>query len=371
MLFILPSSEKGSSMPFEITPEKQELAEAEIREKQKTVDFETKEYPIEILVQKYLDGIEDDVNELFIPDYQREMAWEDDRQSKFIESVILGLPIPYIFVADVQDEDNDEARLEIIDGSQRIRTLVRFINNELTLISLEKLRGLNDFTFKDLPLARQRRFKRTTLRMIQLSENADEEVRRDLFERINTGSLELNEMEKRRGILRGPLLDLIEELSANSKFIRLCNFSRKSIDAREPQDYVLRFFAFLNAYKNYDSKINKFLNDYLEQGNKNTSINLKDMENEFLIMLDFVEQYFPIGFRQGKNLDRPTTRIKFESLSAGSALALREKENLQPASTDWISSDTFKKITDKNSSSSKNKVITRIEYVRDNLLGCD
>lgn len=88
-------------MSSEITPEKQELAEAEIRDKQKTVDFETKEYPIEILVQKYLEGIEEDANELFIPDYQREMAWEDDRQSKFIESVILGLPIPYIFVADV------------------------------------------------------------------------------------------------------------------------------------------------------------------------------------------------------------------------------------------------------------------------------
>ena len=153
----------------------------------------TLEYPIEILVKKYLDGIDEDENELFIPDYQREMRWDEDRQSKFIESVLLGLPISYILVADLS-ESEDLARLEIIDGTQRIRTLARFLNNELKLNNLEKLDSLNGFTFKDLPFSRQRRFQRTTIRMIQLTEKADEEVRRDLFERINTGSVELNAM---------------------------------------------------------------------------------------------------------------------------------------------------------------------------------
>ena len=353
----------------EITQEKQEAAEAEIREKQKTVDFDTKEYPIEILVQKYLEGIDDDVNEMFIPDYQREMAWDEDRQSKFIESVLLGLPIPYIFVADVPDEDNDEARLEIIDGSQRIRTLARFINNELTLGKLEKLKKLNGFSFDDLPLARQRRFKRTTIRMIQLSEDADDEVRRDLFERINTGSVELNEMEKRRGILRGPFLDLIEDLSTNKKFIGLCLFSLKAINSRDPQEYVLRFFAFLNYYENYGGEVHSFLNEYLDKENKNENLNVQIMQSEFEMMLCFVEKYFPNGFIQGKKLKKPTSRIKFESLAAGTALALRVKKDLKPESTDWINSQEFKKYTDGDSSNSRNKVVRRVEYVRDKLLG--
>ena len=108
---------KAPNVPIEteITSERRDEAEAEIREKQKPVDYDTKEYPVEILVQKYTDGLDDDTNELFIPDYQREMAWDDARQSKFIESVLLGLPIPYVFVADIPDEEN-EARLEIIDG---------------------------------------------------------------------------------------------------------------------------------------------------------------------------------------------------------------------------------------------------------------
>lgn len=355
-----------------IIDQQKEAAEAEIREKQQPVNYDTKEYPVEILVQKYTEGEKDNTNELFIPDYQRDMAWDEVRQSKFIESVLLGLPIPYIFVADIRDDENDEARLEIIDGSQRIRTLARFVNNEFKLNGLKKLEKLKDFTFSDLPLARQRRFNRTTLRMIQLTENADEEVRRDLFERINTGSVELNEMEKRRGILRGDFLNLIEELSKNPKFRNLCLFSDVAIRSREPQEFILRFFAFLNQYKNFNpSQVNikDFLDNYLKEINDDKTFNSEKMRNEFESMLDFVERYFPEGFRQGKNYNKTTTRIKFESLSVGIALALKEKNNLTPKSLVWFNSKSFKELTGGDASSSRVKVIKRIEYVRDQLLG--
>ena len=81
--------------------EEKQLAEEEILEKQRDVDYDTKEYPVETIVDKYLEGLEDDTNELFIPDYQRDMAWDEPRMSKFIESVLVGLPIPYLFVADI------------------------------------------------------------------------------------------------------------------------------------------------------------------------------------------------------------------------------------------------------------------------------
>ena len=81
--------------------EEKQLAEEEILEKQRDVDYDTKEYPVETIVDKYLEGLEDDTNELFIPDYQRDMAWDEPRMSKFIESVLVSLPIPYLFVADI------------------------------------------------------------------------------------------------------------------------------------------------------------------------------------------------------------------------------------------------------------------------------
>ncbi|NER29600.1 MAG: DUF262 domain-containing protein [Symploca sp. SIO1C4] len=367
---------------IEITEERKDEAEAEIREKRKPVDYSTIEYPIEILVQKYLDGIDDDTNELFIPDYQREMAWSNDVQSKFIESVLLGLPIPYIFVADVSDEEEEnDARLEIIDGTQRIRTLANFLTNKLELSNLKKLEKLNCFTFADLPISRQRRFKRATIRMIQLTEESDEEVRRDLFERINTGSVELNKMEKRRGIQPGKFLDLIEKLSRNEKFISLLSFPDADIRRRDPQEFVLRFFAFLNNYKNFPSKskVHEFLDQYLIQRNEELNeynsdelaIEIEKMNDTFLSMLEFVQKnnsdIFHVYVKTNKKY-KPTTRIKFESIAVGIALALRENKELSPSSIELLNSEDFKKYTKGDASSSNNKVVRRIEYVRDQLL---
>ncbi|MEA5618788.1 DUF262 domain-containing protein [Cronbergia sp. UHCC 0137] len=360
-----------------ITEQMQEEAEMQIRAKKKVVDYNTIEYPIEVIVQKYLTGLDDDSNELFIPDYQRAMIWDDKRQSKFIESILLGLPIPYIYVADTSGEETDEnplspkdlARLELIDGTQRIRTLANFLNNELELQNLEKLNKLEGFRFSNLPIARQRRFQRTTIRMIQLTEDADEETRRDLFERINTGSVELNPMEKRRGIRRGAFLDLIDELAKYKKFIHLCDFTKPSIKRVEPQEFVLRFFAFLNNYQDFNKNINEFLDDYLDDMNKADSNTLQSMKNEFYTMIDFVETHFPTGFRQGNKKDRTTTRIKFESLAAGVTLALRQQKNLEAVSVDFLNSKEFREYTSSDASSSRNKVIRRIEYVRDQILG--
>ncbi len=367
--------------PSQITEQMQEEAERQIREKKKEVDYNTIEYPIEVIVQKFLDGQNDDSNELFIPDYQREMAWDEKRQSKLIESILLGLPIPYIYVADISEElteenilDNEDlGRWELIDGTQRIRTLTRFINDELELQGLEKLNKLEGFKFSELLPSRQRRFKRTTIRIVQLTENSDEEVRRDLFERINTGSVQLNEMEKRRGIQRGNFLNLIDKLAQDNNFLELSSFSKTSVDRKEPQEYVLRFFAFLNDYKNFNSqKLTEFLDEYLKELNKADLETLTSMKNEFYTMVNFVKRYFPNGFyQQTKTTKKPITRIKFESLSVGIALALREQPNLQPQpqSLQLLKSQQFKEYTKGDGSSSKKKVIRRIEYVRDQLLG--
>ncbi|UXE58362.1 MAG: DUF262 domain-containing protein [Woronichinia naegeliana WA131] len=364
-----------------INPDKINKVEEQIRQQSKPVDYNTLEYPIEIIVQKYLDGEDKDENEIFIPDYQREMVWSDENQSKFIESIFLGLPIPYIFIADVSSEveSEDSARLEIIDGTQRVRTLARFLQNELVLKDLKKLTELNGLRFGNLSGSRQKRFRRIPLRMIQLTEEADEGIRRDLFERINSGSIELNEMEKRIGGQPGLFLDLIQDLAKTLKFQELCHFSQVQKDRRDPQEYVLRFYAFLYKYKEYPSKVHVFLDDFLinqnEELKKLREKNLKDFDDkinqinqEFNSMLDFVSKNCPEVFRVGVKEIRPTTRSKFESISVGISLALRENPNLSCKNFDFLKTDRFDRLTDKNSSSSRQKVEQRIEYVRDYLL---
>ncbi|MEH1948435.1 MAG: DUF262 domain-containing protein, partial [Nostoc sp.] len=96
------------------------------------------------------------------------------------------------------------------------------------------------------------------------------------------------------------------------------------------------------------------------------------MKNEFYLMLAFVEKHFPNAlhiYRKIKNRYEPTTRIKFESISVGIALALRENPNLVPKSTGFLDSQAFKDCTQSDASSSQNKVNKRIHYVRDQLLG--
>jgi hypothetical protein len=129
----------------EITEAMKSAAEEQIVKYHKTIDYDTREYPVEVLVKKYLAKLEEDDNELFVPDYQREHTWPQEHQSKFIESVLIGLPIQYLFVADVPAK---EGRLEIVDGSQRIRTLADFVENKLRLAGLTKLPKLNNFCFR-------------------------------------------------------------------------------------------------------------------------------------------------------------------------------------------------------------------------------
>jgi hypothetical protein len=201
-----------SKAPAEIA-----AGEAEIVENIKDVRYIVREYPAEVVVRKYLIGKDEDQNEIYVPDYQRDLIWPLKNQSRFIESVLIGIPIPFLFVADISEkEDPDGAgRLEIVDGVQRIRTLVEFMSGQLVLSDLERLKSLNGFTFFDLHPSRQRRFRRATLRLIELTEMVTEDVRRDMFDRINSGSVGLEAVEVRRGVQGGPFVDLTTELAHN------------------------------------------------------------------------------------------------------------------------------------------------------------
>ncbi|MRT15207.1 DUF262 domain-containing protein [Enterobacteriaceae bacterium RIT711] len=349
-----------------ISIEQRDEAEKQISEQHKIIDYDTREYPVEVIVSKYLTGIKEDDNDFFVPDYQRDHTWTDEHQSKFIESVLMGLPIPLLFLADVEGQ---EGRAEIVDGSQRVRTLARFMNNELRLSGLKKLSKLNGFTFNDLPLVRQRRFGRHTMRMIELREGTDEEIRRDIFSRINTGNLKLNDMEQRWGVSDGQFLRFVRECASGDLFKKLAPLSDKAVKLREPQEFVLRFFAYLRDYTKFERSVVDFLDSYLNDMQKNFDDKMEDdYRNEWNRMLSFVDIYFPNGFSKGKGHVR-TPRIRFEALSVGVALALKVNVNIQLSNVDWLESEEFKIMMRSDASNSRPKVIKRIEFVRDQLLG--
>ncbi|TAJ53022.1 MAG: DUF262 domain-containing protein [Nevskiaceae bacterium] len=344
------------------------LVDQQIEELQKITDYEIKEWPIGVLVEKFTSGRETDESEIFIPDYQREMVWTPKQQSRFIESILIKLPVPFIFAADVGQGDR-EGNLEIIDGSQRIRTLDNFLSNKLELVGLKKLTQAIGMRFSDFSKPRQLRFKRTTVRVIELTEKADEDARREMFDRLNSGGTRLTTMEVRRGVEDGPFMAFITDCAANADFKALVPLSERNAKRKEYEEIVLRYFAYLNNYQGFKKSVEDFLTEYLKSKNGNfPDSDKKAMLDEFTRMLSFVSQHFPSGFKRvGYNT---VPRIRFEAIAVGVSLALRTNPDLAPGDiSQWLDSDAFIKHTRSDASNSRPKLVNRIHYVRDNLLG--
>lgn len=346
-----------------------EKLESEIEKQQRNVSYDTKEYTIEIIVQKYLNDLDKEENEFFVPEYQREFVWDEVRQSRFIESLMIGLPIPYIFLA-----ETSKGRYEIVDGSQRIRTLAAYLNNELKIKNLDKISDLNSLKFKDLDLSRQRKFKNISLKMIVLSERTTDETKSDIFERINRGSDLLKDMEYRKGIYTGKFNDFVHKLSKNELYIKLTPIAKWLVNRQEREELLLRFFAFSEWYPKFsDSKgISKQLDDYMKE--KNSSFNKtieQEMTDKFEMTMRFVNEYYPYGFAKNANA-KQVARPYFEALSVGAYLALKENSNLivskKKVETLLANPDFLTSVSGRYQTHKANTIRKRIDYVKDGLM---
>ncbi|BER97201.1 DUF262 domain-containing protein [Vibrio cholerae] len=353
-----------------ITEEKLQRIEEQILEEKKAVDFDTREFTVEFLVGKYLKNIEIDENDIFVPDYQRDFVWDEIRQSKLIESITLGLPIPIVFMA-----EDSNGRLEIVDGSQRIRTLAAFLEDDLTLTSLDRLTELNDLKYSDLPISRQKKINNTPIRMIVLSEAATEEVRNDLFERINRGSDLLRNMEKRKGIYQGPFNNFIYNNCAKNELLKKLTPLSKSVKNRqEHEELILRFFLLIDDYprfKTHSRGIGVVLDEYMDKKNKSFDADEQEMKSaQYERMLNFVNDSFVNGF--AKHAAQGVSRIFVEALSAGVHFALEENPNISRDKIDpgvWLKDKEFKLlISGKHRTHTPEKIRQRIDFVKNKLI---
>ena len=130
-------------------------------------------------------------------------------------------------------------------------------------------------------------------------------------------------------------------------------------------ELILRFFAYVNDYTSFDHQVAPFLDAFLVSNQ--TTFNKDVYRTEFSKMCKFVEEYFPFGFAKIENATT-TPRVRFEAISVGVALALRESPELKVSSVDWVDSETFEELTTSDASNNQGKLKRRVEYVRDQLL---
>ncbi|UFN51779.1 DUF262 domain-containing protein (plasmid) [Roseomonas sp. OT10] len=352
----------AEELPTALTEEQKAAAEAQIAEQSKRIEFNLVEYTIEILANKMEDG------SFFIPDYQREDTWEDARKSRFVESILMGLPIPFLFFWERPD-----GRLEIVDGSQRLRTIQQFILGGFRLGELDTLNLISGFRFKDLPESRQRKTNNRSIRGIILNERADERARFDLFERINTGSKIANTAEVRRGALVGPFVRMVIDLARDPAFGELAPVPKAQENMREREELVTRFFAYGDGLEGYKDRVSDFLYDYSKRMNAafeaDPSLEAGYRER-FRHTMSFVARVFPHGFRRTpKGTETPRTR--FEAIAIGSFQALEERPALASQTPDvsaWIGSAEFKKVIGSDGANAIRRLRDRMEFVRTRLL---
>jgi hypothetical protein len=341
-----------------ISPEQVEKAEEQLRILQRQYNYDTKDYPLRYIMQLF------EEEELFVPDYQRDMKWTRHLQVSFIESLLLGIPIAPLLLARL-----DDGRLEIIDGTQRTRTLLSFCKNQFCLDSenLEKLTGFAGFYFKDFSFARQRKFVDETLRVQIIYDETNENVRADIFKRVNTKFKALTANEARRGALPGRFYNFVVQCADDVRFLALCPVSTTR-GRDERQELCLRFFAYSENYMEFEHDVARFLDEYVQKENQNfDESNQSQKAENFERMITFVEKHFQYGFAKSEK-SKATPRVRFEAISIGVHLALQENSELIPQYMEWLESDEFIIFTTSDASNNQGKLKRRVEFVRDCLL---
>lgn len=340
-------------------------ATKQISEKKQEIKYNTREYVVGYLVENF------NKEEFYIPlEYQRNFVWKERHSCFFIESVLIGLPIPYMFFS-----DSDDGRVEIVDGAQRMSTLARFVNNELRLKGLEILTEANGMLFSDFQPEIQRRFLNSSFRVVFLEEGTTVQVRQEIFKRINSSGMKLKPQEVRRGSLEGAFKELVNELVLNQDFNMLVPRSIDSENRYEGAELITRFFAYSDAYpefEKYNGYVAKFLDRYTEDMNKKLSVNAElvgEYKERFANMISYAKEALgEQGFRKDVG-GKSTPHARFEALSVGIAVAQMKKNDLQISDMrEWINCEEFSQMVKSDAANVKTKLKKRISYVVDKLL---
>ena len=345
------------------------LIQEQLSKNRRSVAFDSYDITIRQLLDMISEGMID-----IAPEYQRHFVWNDSRQSQLIESFLLGIPVPNLFMA-----TNKDSSWEVIDGLQRLTTIVNFIGDDklikstnskgrkLKLADLEKLNEINGCYFEDLPKSIQLMFMTRPVRVTVLNDMSDFEVRYDLFERLNTGGVILHPQEIRNCVFLGPFKNFIEECAQNKDFLDVVKMTKNSEITGNREELVLKFFAYYEDRSLFTHSVKEFLNDYMEKKSKS----FPDIDNyRFLFgeTFRYLNQLLPNGIVRG-NRKNITPLILFEAISIGVADLIASDQ------TDLLIADKLQKLLDDEdlqklttgATNSNKKLLQRINYVKEYL----
>lgn len=216
------------------------------------------------------------------PDFQRQGVWKIDRKSKLIESLLLNIPIPVLYFA----EDEDGTRV-VVDGQQRLRAITEFHSGTYRLSGLQVLSALNGKSWTDLTPKQARTISSRTLRCVVISANSPATLRFEMFERLNTGGVPLNDQELRNCVFRGSLNRLLNDIVSSKGWLRAVG--RAAPDPRlKHHELALRFLALDGSVSEYRPPLKSYLNAFMKRQREPSPDSLAEMKQRVLTSVDAV-----------------------------------------------------------------------------------
>ena len=322
------------------------------------------DYSAEVLVNKLRR------EQIFIPSFQRKYVWNIQKASRFIESLLLGLPVPGIFLS----QEATTNKLLIVDGQQRLMSLLKYYEGRFDDTKVFKLKGVcRDFdgkTYKELRESDRYRLDDSTLHATVIKQDRptdDDSSIYMVFERLNTGGMPLQSQEIRACIYYGEFNDLLSTLAQYQTWRSL--FTKENPRMKE-QELILRFFTFLYDGDNYKKGFKAFMNSFMSRNRNLQLYSADELSIKFTQSLDLIVNTIGKGaFRLGTKLNAAI----FDSVMIGVCRRLSDnknidKEKLKRQYNALIKNEEYLSFVEKSTSGEKS-VRGRISMATDYFMG--
>lgn len=301
------------------------------------------------------------------PEFQRLFRWSIEQQTRFIESLLLGIPIPPIFVA-----EGEEGKWELVDGLQRLSTVLSFFGllensseNKWFLIEGDLISSLEGYNIDSLPIKYVLNLKRTVCRVEVIKWDSQWDMRYELFSRLNTGGEPLTDQEIRNSIFRGKLSSFykfLEEMSQNEEFQRIIAISDKQKRELYDQELVIRFMSLFHDWEKVATSVSVHMTNFMrDKSDTSSDLSIADQR----IFEDVIHLLSPHGkeiFRfNGSNLFSPSL---FEAITIATSTFYKfyhDKPTLLQERIGILKNDEFFKKYSGSASGSKQRAKKRIQ----------
>lgn len=228
------------------------------------------------------------------PDFQRRERWSPEKQSGLIESFLLNVPVPPIYLA-----EDEYGQYSVVDGKQRLTAIRAFMREQLQLRLLEKFTELEGKSFDDLPEPLQNALNiRPYVRVVTLLKQSDPALKFEVFTRLNRGGEPMLAQELRKVAYRGPLSDLVFSLS-EAPFLRqqlkITSDNSPAYKNMEDAEYVLRYFALRNSWKTFSGSLRGELDTYMIKNQHMKSAGIKALKEDFVRSLNACQKIWNVN----------------------------------------------------------------------------